>query len=98
MGFAASPYSSIKMTLVAEEVCEEDQYEEGIGSDGKELNPFQWNHIRLNLPGTKEYDPSTSWMTKVQADGRVACNVFSFVDNKRVTGSDEDLNWQASHA
>jgi hypothetical protein len=98
LGFAASPYSSIKMTLVAEEVCKGDQHEERIGSDGKELNPFQWKHIRLNLPGTKEYDPSTLWMTKVRADGRVACNVFSFVDNKRVTGPDDDLTWQANHA
>ena len=33
----------------------------------------------------------------MQADGRVACNLFMFVDDKQVTGADEDLAWQASH-
>jgi hypothetical protein len=97
MGFAASPYNSIRMALVAKEVCRGDRHEEGIGSEGKELNTFQWVCIKLNLPGTMEYDPCTSWMTKVQADGRMACNVFLFVDDERVTGPDKELTWQASH-
>jgi hypothetical protein len=41
MGFAASPYNSIKMALVAEEICKGDRFETGVGCDGKELNPFQ---------------------------------------------------------
>jgi hypothetical protein len=40
MGFAASPYNSIRMALVAEEICRGDCHEEGIGIDGQELNPF----------------------------------------------------------
>ena len=98
MGFASSPYASIRMALVVEEVCRGDRHENGLGLDGKELNPFQWDHVRLNLPGTKEYDPCTSWLTKVRLDGRMACDVYSFVDDERVTGPDEDLTWQASHA
>jgi hypothetical protein len=43
MGFAASPYNSIKMVLVAEEICKGDRLETGVGVDGKELNSFQWN-------------------------------------------------------
>jgi hypothetical protein len=46
MGFAASPYSSIRMALVAEEVCRGNWHKAGIGLDGKELNPFQWKRIR----------------------------------------------------
>jgi hypothetical protein len=38
MGFAASPYNSIKMALVAEEVCKGDRFKTGVGCDGKELN------------------------------------------------------------
>jgi len=49
MGFMASPYNSIKMALVVEEICKGDQLETGVGVDWNELNPFQWNHIRLNL-------------------------------------------------
>ncbi len=43
MGFAASPYNSIKLALVVEEVCRGDRHEEGVGLDGKEPNPFQWH-------------------------------------------------------
>ena len=46
MGFAASPYNSIK-------ICKGDRFETGVGCNGKELNPFQWDVITLNLPGTK---------------------------------------------
>jgi hypothetical protein len=97
MGFAASPYNSIKMALAVEEVCRGNRHKEGLGLDGRELNPFQWRQIRLNLLGTKDYNPCTSWLTKIWADGRVACDIFAFVDDERVTGPDEDLAWQASH-
>ena len=43
MGFAASPYSSVKMALVVKEVCRGSRHEEGLGLDGKELNPFSGN-------------------------------------------------------
>ena len=97
MGYAASPYNSIKTALVAEEICRGNRFEEGIGVDGRELNPFQWSHVGLNIPGTREYDPCNSWISKMRADGRVACELLSFVDDERVTGSDEELTWQASH-
>ena len=97
MGFAASPYTSIKMALVAEEVCKGNRLETGVGSDGKELNPFQWDHIELNLPGTEGYDPCLSWICKRRRDGQMACDVFTFVDDERVVGPTEDLTWQASH-
>jgi hypothetical protein len=97
MGFAASPYNSIRMALVAEEICKGGRLETGAGVDGKELNPFQWNHIRLNLPGTEGYDPCTTWISKRREDGRIACDVFTFVDDERILGPDEELAWQASH-
>ena len=98
MGFAASPYNSIKMALVAEEICKGDRFETGVGWDGKELNPFQWKRIQLNLPGTRGYDPCVTWISKRREDGRIACDVFTFVDDERVVGPDEELTWQASHA
>ena len=95
MGFAASPFNSIKMALVAEEVCKGNRLETGVGPDGKELNPFQWDHVKLNLPGTEDYDPCLSWICKIRRDGRMACDVFTFVDDERVVGPTEDLTWQA---
>ena len=53
--------------------------------------------MRLNLPGSKDYDPCVSWITKRRKDGRIACDVFTFVDDERVTGPNEELTWQASH-
>ncbi len=73
-------------------------FQTGLGLDGKELNPFQWKSIRLNLPGMIGYDPSTTWISKRREDGQLACNVFTFVDDKRVVGPTEELTWQASHA
>jgi hypothetical protein len=35
MGFAASPYNSIKLALIIKEVCRGDRHEEGVGLDGK---------------------------------------------------------------
>jgi hypothetical protein len=40
MGFMVPPYSSIKVALVAKEVCKGDHFEMGVGCDGKELNTF----------------------------------------------------------
>jgi hypothetical protein len=97
MGFAALPYNSIKMALVVEEICKGDCLETGVGVDGKELDPFQWNHVCLNLPGTKGYDPCTTWISKRRDNGRIACDVFTFVDDECILGADEELAWQASH-
>ena len=85
------------MALIVEEVCRGNRHEEGVGLDGKELNLFQWKFIRLNLPGTKDYDPCLSWISKMRLDRRVSCDMLPFVDDERVGGPDEDLTWQASH-
>eukprot|EP00986_Skeletonema_menzelii_P013615 scaffold8081_cov83-Skeletonema_menzelii.AAC.2 len=89
MGFKPSPYNSIKTAMVVEEVARGDRQ--------CDENPFQWNHIRLNLPGNVDYDPSLSWISKMRKDGLIACDVFTFVDDERVTGATRELTWQAGH-
>ncbi len=64
MGFAAFPYNSVRMALVAKEVCRGDHTEQGIGLHGKELNLFQWERIKLNLPRSETYDLCKSWISK----------------------------------
>ena len=98
MGFAPSPYNSVKMALIVEEVSKGNRWLSDKGCDGRDLNPFQWESVKWNLPGYKDYDPSVSWLTKRRKDGRIACDIFTFVDDERVTGPDQDLAWQASHA
>ena len=89
MGFKPSPYNAIKTAMVVEEVAKGDRH--------CERNPFQWNHIRLNLPGKVDYDPSLSWISKMRNDGVIACDIFTFVDDERVSGATRELTWQAGH-
>jgi hypothetical protein len=89
MGFKPSPYNSVKTAMVVEEVARGDRHDE--------KNPFQWNHVRLNLPGRVEYDPSLSWISKMRKDGLIASDIFTFVDDERVSGATRELSWQAGH-
>jgi hypothetical protein len=89
MGFRPSPYCSIKTALVAEEVVRGDR------TDSR--NPYQWDRVVLNLPGPG-YDPTKAWVSKVRLDGSVASDLFTFVDDERITGATEELTWQAGHA
>ena len=58
MGFAASPYNSVKMAFIYKEVARESATRQERGN--KELNLFQWNCIRLNLSGTDGYNYTCS--------------------------------------
>jgi hypothetical protein len=107
MGFGPSPHGAIKLALVCEEVVKGDRLdtrrikagEEGDYfhlKEGEEVNPFQFQEIRLNLPGRPGYDPTKSWVNKLRADGQVACDLFTFVDDERLIGPTLPLTWQAS--
>jgi hypothetical protein len=63
-------------------------------ADGK--NVFEWVRIRLNLPGDRNYDPSLPWVSKVKADGRIAADLFTFVDDLRPTGPGRRDCWRAA--
>ena len=93
MGFVASPCNSLKMALIADEVCKGNRYQTGKGVDNKELNPIQWYSIWLNLPGTVGYDPTLSWVSNMQRDGHIACDLFTFMDNGTVIGPSKELTW-----
>ena len=89
MGFGPSPYNSIKLALIAEEVIKGDRHDPN--------NPFSWACVQLNLPGSIDYDPEISWIRKVRDDLLSACELFTFVDDERVKGATRELTWQASH-
>ena len=96
MGMKPSPYNSCRMGLVVEEVCKGNRKNTNIASDGKEENPFQWDSIRLNLPGPG-YDPSLAWVSKLRKDGQLAADVYTFVDDERLVAPTRELAFQASH-
>jgi hypothetical protein len=89
MGVKSSPYQAVSALTVANEVIR------GNHADGKFF--FEWVRIRLNLPGDRNYDPSLPWVSKVKADGRIAADLFTFVDDLlRPTGPGRRECWRAA--
>ena len=89
MGFRSSPYNSVKMYLIAEEVIRGDRADE--------RNPFRWHHVDLNLPGSKDYTPSKSWISKRRKDDSLASDIVVFVDDKRLAASGQLEVNEAGH-
>lgn len=90
MGFRSSPYNSVRMYMIIEEV---------IRGDRRDLsNPFQWESLMLNLPGSAEYKPSQPWVMQLRADNSVASGMTCFVDDQRVTGEGDKRVREAGHA
>ena len=90
MGFKASPYNSVRTYLIAEEVIR--------GDPDDESNAFQWSDVRLNLPGSPEYVPGESWISKRRRDGSLASDFATFVDDQRVIGGSHERVKSAGHA
>jgi hypothetical protein len=89
MGFRSSPYNSVKMYRICEEIVRGDRHDPN--------NAFQWDHVRLNLPGSKSYNPAEGWLTKRRKDGTLASDFVVFVDDERVAGSSVDRLSSAGH-
>jgi hypothetical protein len=80
MGLKSSPYQAVQGMLVVKEVI--------LGNRRDPNNVFRWDEIRMNLPGSATYDPSLPWVSKIRLeDGRIAADLFIYVDDVRLTGS-----------
>ena len=89
MGFKFSPYQTFGGILVADEVIEGDRKDP--------RNVFRWDAVRLNLPGSKGYNPGLPWVSKVRLDdGRIAADKVIYVDDARPTGSSKEECWKAA--
>ena len=88
MGLTTSPYQACQAVAFAEEFV--------LGDPKDPANVFQWDYVRLNLPGDEAYCPDLPWVSKVWGrGGGVACDLFSFVDDVRVTGASILECWKA---
>ena len=68
-----------------------------LGNSSNFTNVFRWDEVRLNLPGSLDYDPSLPWIAKVQwSDGLMACCLFIYVDDVQVLGNTEIECWGAA--
>jgi hypothetical protein len=88
MGLKSSPYQCVQGIMVAEELIKGDE------SDPE--NVFFWDWVRMNLPGSDDYDPSLPWVSKVRKKkGKIAADIFIFVDDVRATGATRAETWRA---
>jgi hypothetical protein len=78
------------MYLIIEEIIRGDRRDKS--------NPFQWESLMLNLPGTAAYNPSLPWVMQLQADNSMASGMTCFVDDQRVTGDGGKRVVEAGHA
>jgi len=89
MGLKSSPYQAVQAVLVAKEHI--------LGDRRDRDNAYRWDKVRMNLPGSRSYDPTLPWVSKIRIeDGSIACDLFIYVDDGRVTGPTEADCWQAT--
>jgi hypothetical protein len=67
------------------------------GNPEDENNSFQWDQVKMNLPGDPSYDLSLPWVYKVKKDGTPAADFFFYVDDNRTPGNSEGEAWKATH-
>jgi hypothetical protein len=60
VGGTFSPYQTCKGMGHTNEVI--------MGDPNDAFNVYQWKEVRLNLPGSLDYDPSLSWVAMVLED------------------------------
>jgi hypothetical protein len=78
MGLKILPYQAVQAMGVAHGVIMGDRF--------VLTNIFRWDFVRMNLPGSIDYDPSILWVSKIRADdGKIASNLFTFVDDGQST-------------
>ena len=88
MGLKPSPHNAALSFGNAEELIRGDRR--------SETNPFRWDSIRLNLPGSATYNPMLPWVSKVRtADGALAADLFTYCDDLRLTGGSSSECWSA---
>lgn len=87
MGFRSSPYNTALSFGWAEELIR--------GNPGDSTNPYQWDHVELNLPGSSLYQSSKPWVSKRRLDGSISAEILAYVDDLRVLATGRRLTRDA---
>ncbi len=90
MGLRDSPYRSLQWQVR----LNFEVYGDRRNTD----NPFHWDRVEFNLPGSKGYRSDLPWVMKIRSDGHLASEIFVYVDDGRPTGYCSDITWQAARA
>lgn len=88
MGLLDSPYRSLQWQVRLKLVAYGDRRDLA--------NPFHWDHVQLNLPGSPGYRADLPWVMKVRADGTIEAEIFAYVDDGRAIGHSAELAWRAA--
>jgi hypothetical protein len=88
MGLRDSPYRSLQWQARLKL--------ELYGDRRLRANPFHWERVIFNLPGSKGYRADLPWVFKLRWDGKLGVEVFVYVDDGRAIGPTEFLTWQAA--
>ena len=89
MGFKPPPYQAVQGILFCEEFI--------LGNKDSQDNPFFWDALVLNLPGSEAYDSSMPWVYKWISDiRRIAADTNIYVDDRRTTGPTRSETWRAT--
>lgn len=89
MGLRLSPFICTQSFAWGEEIVR--------GDLKAEKNPFRWDKVVLNLPGSETYDPSMPWVYRWDELNRRLPSFFeTYIDDIRSGGASEELAWAAS--
>ena len=82
MGFKPSPFVTTQTFGWGEEII--------VGDINNPTNPFAWDVVKLNLPGTSEYDPSMPWVYRWNSKEEKMASFFgTYIDDIRGGGATE---------
>ncbi|KAI2508968.1 hypothetical protein MHU86_5463 [Fragilaria crotonensis] len=87
MGLRSSPYLSVQSVTRIKQAF--------LGNPSDRENPFHWETVGLNLPGSEGYDPSVPWISKLRYDRTIAVDLHIYIDDVRITGQSKELVWRA---
>ena len=72
-GQTDSPGRSIQMGVKGKQLA--------LGDRIDPMNPYQWDHVEMNLPGNPSYNPTRPWVSKRRKDGCIASDSSVYVDD-----------------
>ncbi|KAL7569764.1 hypothetical protein ACA910_005707 [Epithemia clementina (nom. ined.)] len=86
MGQSSSPFVTIQQTRRLKRLI--------LGDSQDRHNIFQWEQVKLNLPGTVEYQPGEPWLSKRRSDGQIAVDAHDYLDDLRGMAATREEAWQ----
>jgi hypothetical protein len=61
-------------------------------------NPFHWERVKFNLPGSRGYRSDLPWVMKIREDDHLAAEVFEYINDGQATSHSKDLTWRVAMA